>query len=355
MNRKLLALAVGTALSLPVAGMAAPTVYGQLDLSLDGARTSNPQNGLAIGSPVSPPTLPPTLPPTAPAESWQVNSNASRLGVMGEEALGDGLSAIYKIEYGVTGDVAGAAGTDLAGRDRYVGLKGNFGTVRLGAFNSPLKAMQGQVDQFLDMRYADMSLGLAGVQGYNRMNNAIAYTSPKVNDAITFNVLLQPGETDRDSGLAEAVSTSVDYNANGTYIGLGYDRKTSNGNFSVPAGRDIWRLAVSQTMGDFKLGALAQTSEQSKAAQDFQQDVLLVSGAYTMGKKVVKAQIAYVKNGDLGFKKEHREVVALGYDYNFSKMTKVYAQADYGRIGHFGGVANGIKNYVTTIGMQTKF
>lgn len=343
MNRKLLALAVGTALSLPVVGMAAPTVYGQLNVSLDNARTS-------VGNTILIPVAPPAV---APEESWQVNSNASRLGVTGEEALGEGLTAIYKIEYGVTGDVAGAAGTDLVGRDRFVGLKGNFGTVRLGGFNSPLKSMQGMVDQFLDMRYADMSLGLAGVKGYHRMNNAIGYTSPKLAEAVTVNVLLQPGETKANNGLAEAFSTSVDYNANGTYVGLGYDSETSNGDYATATGWDIVRLAFAQTMGKVQVGALLQTAKLANVAPDKKQDTMLVSGAYTMDKNVLKAQLALVRN-DLVLK-ERREVLNLGFDHNCTKMTKLYAQTGFGRVSNVTGVAGNAKNYIFTVGMQTKF
>lgn len=35
MNRKLLALAIGAAFALPMAAQAAPTVYGQMNLSVD--------------------------------------------------------------------------------------------------------------------------------------------------------------------------------------------------------------------------------------------------------------------------------------------------------------------------------
>lgn len=342
MNRKILALAIGSALALPLTAQAAPTVYGLLDLSVDGVRTSNPGNTIALGV-------------GTPQESWQVNSNASRLGIMGEEALGDGLTAIYKIEYGVTGDVAGAAGTDLVGRDRFVGLKGSFGTVRLGAFNSPLKMMQGQVDQFLDMRYADMSLGMAALQGYNRMSNAVGYTSPKMGD-VTVNVLIQPGETDQYNNLVEAYSTSVDYNANGTYLGLGYDSETSNGPYAAGTARDNLRLAVSQTMDSLKIGALLQISELSNAAVDRKQTALVASAAYTQDKHVFKAQLASVKSeGNTGTPDDKRLVLNLGVDHSFTKATKAYGQLGFGKTDNLGNTTTDAKNYVMTVGMQTKF
>jgi predicted porin len=81
MNRKLLALAVTAALAAPMAAQAAPTVYGQLNLSVDMVMYDD---GVADYREV------------------QVNSNSSRLGVKGEEALGNGYSAVYKAEWGVS-------------------------------------------------------------------------------------------------------------------------------------------------------------------------------------------------------------------------------------------------------------
>ena len=43
MNRKLLVLAVAAAAALPLAAQAAPTVYGQLNLSVDKVSTNAPE------------------------------------------------------------------------------------------------------------------------------------------------------------------------------------------------------------------------------------------------------------------------------------------------------------------------
>ena len=127
MNRKLLALAIGAAVSLPVAANAAPTLYGLVNVSVDRIVgldyiPSPNYNSMADGR----------------QSDYEVTSNSSRIGVMGDEALGNGLSAIYKAEWAVNGSVAGSS--DLTGRDRYVGLKSDWGTIKLGAYDSPLIA-----------------------------------------------------------------------------------------------------------------------------------------------------------------------------------------------------------------------
>lgn len=331
MNRKLLAMAVGAALALPLAAQAAPTVYGQLNLSVDKVSTTAP----------------------AGTDNWQVNSNASRLGVMGEEALGSGLSAVYKAEWGVSGDTSGAA--DLLGRDRYIGLKGGFGTVRLGAFDSALKTSQGMVDQFNDMNNADMATGM-GIVGDNRLNNAIGYTSPRLADAITLNAVIQPGEgAGAANRLGNAISLSAAYDQGGLYAALGYDKNVSDGAFNSATARDTMRLTGVWTADALQFGALLQKSEMSEdTVPKNDQTALLLSAAFGLDdKNVAKAQIIYTKNE---FAVGSTKVTAfeLGMDHNFTKMTKAFAQVAVANTKTAGPGADP-KDAVVTIGMQTKF
>lgn len=354
MNRKLLALAVGTALSLPLAAQAAPSVYGQLNLSVDKVSTN------AVIAPAPVPV------PPASADSWQVNSNSSRLGVMGEEALGSGLSAVYKAEWAVSGDVAGnpnsATNTDLVGRDRYLGLKGSFGTVRLGAYDSPLKTSQGMVDQFNDMTYTDMA---NFILGDNRLDNAIGYTSPKLADVITLNAVIQPGEgAGADSRLANAYSLSAVFESGGIYAAAAYDSDVTNGGYAAVTGYNTVRLTGGYTMDALQFGILLQRS----ALQDDgvigidpdTQTAFLLSAAFSLDEKnVVKAQIISTKDTPspafIGapVNDEKTMVLEVGYDHNFTKMTKAYAQAGYAKTDV--GAGPDQKDSVLTVGMLTKF
>jgi predicted porin len=57
----------------------------------------------------------------------------SRLGFRGSEDLGNGLSAIFALENGINVDVGTASqGNRLFGRQAWVGLKGDWGTLQLG-------------------------------------------------------------------------------------------------------------------------------------------------------------------------------------------------------------------------------
>ncbi|MGH8492619.1 MAG: porin [Moraxellaceae bacterium] len=341
MNRKLLALAVGTALSLPLAAQAAPTIYGQLNMSVDKASTTN-ASGAVSGNP-------------AGDESWQVNSNSSRLGVMGEEALGSGLSAVYKAEWEVSGDM-GAGNNDLGARDRYLGLKGSYGTVKLGHYDSPLKSSQGMVDQFNDGRYTDMT-GFGAVVGDNRMSNLIGYESPKFADALTAKIAIQPGESAAtgDNELANAFSLAVAYEAAGLYAALAYDKNVNSDAFDPADNRDTLRLTGTYTAGAMQLGAMLQTSEMSDEAvggQDDQDAVLFSAGFGLDDKNVAKAQFIYTKEDFGAGGDAKRMTLELGLDHNFTKMTKVYAQTAYAQTDADSG---DFDDAMFGVGMLTKF
>lgn len=324
MNRKLLALAVTAALAAPLAAQAAPTVYGQLNMSLDMVDAE-----------------------TVGVDEWQVNSNSSRLGVKGEEALGNGYSAVYKIEGEVDGD--GDTGWDFVDRDRYLGLKANWGTVKLGNFDSPLKASQGNVDQFNDMNNLDMG---NIIRGENRLANSIGYESPKIADALTIKVTLQPGETTGgDDGIADAISASVAYEQGGFYLAAAVDQGNDDG---VDLDQDTIRVTATYTMDALQLGALVQTSEDSAGGGD--EESVVVSAAYTAGKNVFKGQVIMSNEEDLGPEEEETLAIEVGMDHNFTQATKVYAMVGLGQVDNVNGVAGADgDDTVVALGMQTKF
>lgn len=347
MNRKLLALAVTAALAAPLTAQAAPTVYGLLNLSVD--MVDQESSG----------DLDLLTPGDQTLDEFQVNSNSSRLGVKGEEDLGNGYSAVYKAEFGVDADTA----SGLSGRDRYLGLKSSWGTLKLGAFDSALKTAQGTVDQFNDMTFTDMNNYFAGE---NRINNVIGYESPKIANAVTVKVNLQPGEStvSGDDSFADGMSASVAYEAAGLYLALAMNKDVNNdptnGSFSATPGdgRDAMRLVATYAMDALQLGAMLQTSETSEEgvggiAKD-DEEGLLVSAAFTMGKNVLKGQVAMV-NHDFGGGAEADDMfVGVGADHNFTDLTKAFAQVSMLSTDN-SGAAPDTDDTVLTVGMQTKF
>ena len=107
-----------------------------------------------------------------------IGGGPSRLGLQGEEALGNGLKAVFKFEWAVDADVGGGP---TGARFTYVGLAGKFGAVTVGRDSNP------------SYRYLG-STGVYGINGYEpinifrgsmgtavsgtRWNNSISYVSP---------------------------------------------------------------------------------------------------------------------------------------------------------------------------------
>jgi len=116
--------------------------------------------------------------------------SGSRLGFKGEEGLGNGLKAVFLLEYSlgidVNGGVGSATGSSANSRQSYVGLSHNrFGTVALGrqyapgynaaSRNNPFGGSTAQAPLNLLTAAAGNSLS---ANEASRINNAVTYASP---------------------------------------------------------------------------------------------------------------------------------------------------------------------------------
>src|SRR5437867_395394 len=120
MNKKLVALAVAGAFALPVTAQAQTanvTLYGRVNLDLEIIKGKQPDG--------SNPTV------------NRVSSNSSRFGLRGTESLGRGLNAIFQIESNVSADTGQGPGGNIASRETFVGLQGDWGKVTAGKFLMP--------------------------------------------------------------------------------------------------------------------------------------------------------------------------------------------------------------------------
>jgi len=177
MNKKLVAVAVAGMLAAPLAAQAQTanvTLYGRLNMTMEAV------NGQAVD-----PNLPATAAPVN-RTIYRVNSNSSRLGVRGSEALGGGLSAIFQIESSVNADISGGV---LASRETFVGLQGTWGTFKMGYFLAPyddIHPIFGNVPTLTTSILSTAALWAQGSQstdngGFdNRNANSIRYDSPRI-------------------------------------------------------------------------------------------------------------------------------------------------------------------------------
>lgn len=139
MNKRLLAVAVGGALSGIAAAQAEVTIYGRLypqfqivsqkDATQPGTTVSNMISG-----------------PSATVESLpnrqEVNASSSNIGFKASTDLGGGLKAFMQIESEAPIDEGDGV---LTSRSSFVGLSGGFGTVYLGRMDTVYKDLGGAV------------------------------------------------------------------------------------------------------------------------------------------------------------------------------------------------------------------
>lgn len=300
MKRKLLPLAIGAAIAMPGVALAGPTVYGKVNVSLENADVDNGSDS---------------------ADQWEVNSNASRLGVKGKEKISDNLSAVYKAEYEIAVDDGDAV---FKQRNIYGGLKGGFGEVIVGNFDTPLKKAQKKVDLFNDLSPGTGDIKEILEEGENREPNLVQYTTPKMG-AIVAKLAIQPGE-DRDEGqddpkdgLADGFSASVAFEQDDIYAALAHDSEID--------GWDVTRLVAQAKVSGIQIGFLYQTGEESDGEEE--QDAYVLSGAMKVGSDgKVKLQYGASeldnRDQDTSAETEERTQIGLGYEHKLSKQTKLY-------------------------------
>lgn len=124
MQKKLIALAIASLSGAAFADASNVTIYGVADGSFD---VINVSGGTGADTP----------------RFSRVSSNGSHIGLKGKENLGNGLSAIFQFESDAKFDNGGSLNT---GRDSFVGLTGNFGTVVLGTLTAPTRALAARLD-----------------------------------------------------------------------------------------------------------------------------------------------------------------------------------------------------------------
>lgn len=268
----------------------APVIYGKANISLNAN-----SNDVA-----------------AQEDNFTLNSNASRLGFKGKHKLGGGLTAFYKAEYEISVD---GDSDEFKQRNIYAGVKGGFGTVKAGMFDTPMKKAQGKIDLFNDLVLGDIKNVVdADFDTEEREKNQVQYSSPKIADSVTINVALLPGEGtgNDDSGIADGTSVSVVYKKDGIFAAIANDNEVEG------TDRKATRFVVQAKVGDGKVGALYQVKD--NAGTDSSSFVL--SYAHKVGKNTYKAQYGQETRDVANDPKS--TLLSVGVDHKLSKKVKVY-------------------------------
>ena len=321
MNKSILALAMlgvyaGAASAQSVA--AAPpsvSIYGIMDLALD-LQGGGPNGSVAKLS----------------------NPFGSRIGFRGNEDLGGGMSALFVLESGITADTGGLSqGGLLFGRQAYVGLKSEYGTLTLGRqYSARFLAIANIADPF--------TVGFSG-QAHNildpdavRVNNAVKYATPVVK-GVSADVLYAPGEVAGNSASGRQLGGSVGYNRGPLTVRLAH--QTRNGTTLPIASTRNTMLAAQYDFGVARLHLAYSVNRGPLAKGSADNNDMLVGVTIPFG-VVHTIRASYVRKNDRTALNQDASQAAAGYFYALSKRTDLYAV--YSHIHNSNGAAFTVNN-----------
>jgi len=234
-------------------------------------------------------------------DSWELKSNASRIGLKGSTEISEGLSVFYKTEFEVDVDDGKTSDGTFKQRNIYAGIKGQYGSLLAGKNDTPTKQAQKKIDLFNDS-VGDIKKTFAGE---NRMSNIIAYTSPKYGN-FSASYAVMPSEA-VDGGLADSKSYSVNYKKDGLYVAVAADSNVKDA--------DILRIVSQYKFDAWKLGFMYQDNDTAEKSGYF------ASAAYKSGNVTYKAQYG-VNEADNSNAED--TTLSLGADLKLAKKTKAY-------------------------------
>ncbi|MBN3764802.1 porin [Burkholderia sp. Ac-20365] len=217
----------------------------------------------------------------------------SRFGLRGTEDLGGGLKAVFVLENGfdVNSGKLGQGGL-MFGRQAYVGLSSQFGTVTLGRqydsvvdYVGPLEAGD-QWGGYIAAHPGDLD----NFNNAYRVNNAIKFTSANY-AGLTFGGLYSLGGVAGDYSRNQIFSAGVGYNNGPLVLGAGY-LNVRNPNVS------FFGNSTSGTVNAAVANVSSPVYSGYGSAHTYQ--VIGAGGAYTFGAATIGATYSNVKFYDIG-------------------------------------------------------
>ena len=320
MKKSILAIAVAS-MAVSTAAMAESTVYGNVHLSLNQADNDVPDAD----------------------NNLKVSSNTSAIGVKGSEDLGDGLKAIYKVEFQVaigpnpdttpdTGfaggaSVSGSVGS-LGGRDQFVGLKGGMGTIKFGSMSSNYKQMGGKVDPlyrtpFEGRGFLGTQSNLHGGKAINRgrQTHTAQYSSPKFSGIQLVANTTFSGSNDETNGVGVRWSNK-DIMVYADWID-GQAVSEAVQDCVAPA---CTTESATKIGGKFSAKAFSVALQYEMAEDRVGADYIFAAGTFNINKNnavMLTYGMADVKV-PAGAPSDDHTGIAVAYNHKLSKMTNVY-------------------------------
>ncbi len=255
-----------------------------------------------------------------------LTDNASRLSFKGAEDLGDGLKALFGLEFGYGADT-GELGTP-AFRYSYAGLGGGFGSVALGRLDSanptgsPLYSQVTAITTFAANDAGATAIGTSMLNARNRTSNSIGYRSPSFGGAelMARYYLRGSGTGTEAEDDAQSLDLGVLYRGKALTAAVGYAKDKRSGGLKNNEFDDKWQIGVRGEFGDFEPYVLLGVDRYRNTATS-RRDVKywIVGAQYTLG---LNSLVLNVMQRDVqGSLRGERKRVQAAWVYALSKRT----------------------------------
>ena len=290
-------------LLISMSAISAPKVYGKLNIALN----NNGSDGVN-------------------EKEIDLISNSSRLGLKGQLEMQDGLVGLYQIEYQID-PVDGHARDEVRGengeievtdstftqRNSYVGLKGSYGTFKLGKHDTPLKKASLKVDLFNDLKGDIKNI----TDGENRITSFLGYDSPVFGGGVSISVSLSKGKddgivgTDLDGEFGTNLSASLKYDIEVIQFVIATEKASIKG-------FDHNRLGMMIPAGPVTIGLIHTTTESTVGnSVDYDATTISIAGKVADGNGRVKFQYG-TSDKSAGLTQTQ-----IGYDHKLFKNFKI--------------------------------
>ncbi|WP_321891716.1 porin [Burkholderia cenocepacia] len=258
---------------------------------------------------------------------------SSLFGLKGAEDLGGGVKAVFTLESGINTANGGLANSNgnLFGREAWVGVTGNFGTVKAGVQYSPFALSLIATDSRNVSYFGSMVpiyIGSVLVTGIFN-SNAVSYTSPTI-AGFRGSALLALGGEVGNFQAGRQYSFGLNYN-NGPFMlsAAMYNGNSGGMTSSAPASSTVpftgRTIGASYRFDDLTVKAVFANF---KVAGALDSHVYGGGISYFLTRTVnLDAGVWYTIDGNDA--RNHSIMAATGLNYSLSKSTSLYGQAGF--------------------------
>lgn len=390
MRKKLTALVLS---ALPLAAVADVSLYGEIKAGVEGRNyqlqlTEQPSKAQGQTN---------NQVKVTKAKSrirTKISDFGSFIGFKGSEDLGDGLKAVWQLEQDVS--VAGGGATQWGNRESFIGLAGEFGTLRAGRVANQFDDASQAIDPWDSNNDVASQLGI--FKRHDDMPVSVRYDSPDFSGfsgSVQF-VPIQNSKSaytpahfvaDSQGKITRVPAVVGKPGSDVYYAGLNYKNGGFAGNYAFKyakhanVGRDAFELfllgsgsdqakgtdplknhQVHRLTGGYEEGglnlALAAQLDLSENADKTKNSTteIAATASYRFGNAVPRISYAhgfdFIERGKKGENTSYDQIIA-GVDYDFSKRTSAIVSGAW--LKRNTGIGNYTQINAASVGLRHKF